>query len=138
MNQKNRMIRLLKIALIIFIWYGLGLAALSFSIEKTLEGLIQLIIVGIAIFILIGGRLFLILKDREIRGFSLVPMYLLIAVIIYDVIRSFQLNDLYVLGQLHYPSLISYIQAAGLIIILVFMLWETVALTREYLVSRDR
>jgi len=137
MDQKNRVIRLLRIALIIFIWYGLGLIALSFTIDKILEGIIELVIVGIAIFILIDGRLFLILKDREISGKFLIPMYLLIAVIIYDIIRSFQINDLYVLDQLHYFALIEYINSAGLIILLLIMLWETITLTRLYFMSGE-
>ena len=126
---------MLKIALITFIWYGLGQVALSFTIEKPIEAIIELAIVAIAIFIFIDGRIFQKLKDRRVRGFFLVPIYLLIAAMIYDVIIALQLNDLFVLDQPHTFGLIAYIISAGLIILIAIMLRETVALTWDYYVS---
>jgi hypothetical protein len=139
MNQiKIRMLRVLRIAIVMFIWYGIAVTAFSFSLGETLAGIIELAIVGIAIYILIDGRLLLKLKekDREMRGFFLVPMYLLIASMIYDIIVSFELNDLYILDQLHYPGLIVYIRSGGLIILVAILLWETIALARDYFASK--
>ena len=137
MNQENiHVIRYYRIVLILLIWYGLGIAAFSFSIQKTIDGIIELVIVGIFTYILIDGRLFLRLKDRKIPGAFLLVMYLYIAATVYLVIRDLRLNDLYVLDQLHYPGLIAYIRATGLIIILAFLFWETVAITRLYVASK--
>ena len=139
MNQENiHVIRYYRIVLILLIWYGLGIAAFSFSIQKTINGIIELVIVGIFTYILIDGRLFLRLKDRKIPGAFLLVMYLYIAATVYLVIRDLRLNDLYVLDQLHYPGLIAYIRATGLIIILAFLFWETVAITRLYVASKKK
>jgi len=137
MNQKSiHLIRFFRITLILLIWYGTGVAAFSFSIHKIINGVIELVIVGIITYILIDGRLFLKLKDRMIPGAFLLVMYLLIAATVYGVIRGLRLNDLYLLDQLHYPSLIAYIQSAGLIIILAFLSWEAITITRHYFASR--
>lgn len=137
MNQENiHVIRYFRIALVLLIWYGLGIAAFSFSIQNTIDGIIELVIVGIFTYILINGRIFLRLKDRKIPSAFLLVMYLFIAATVYLIIRGPQLIDLYVLDQLHYPGLIVYIRAAGLIIILAFLFWETVAITRLYVASK--
>jgi hypothetical protein len=130
------MIRYFRTALILLIWYTLGSAAFSFSIQKITSGMINLVLVGIFVYILIDGRLFLRLKDREIRSALFVPMYALIIAILYMVYRDFCLTDLYVLDQLHLPGVISYIRAAGLIIIFALLTWETITITRLYLASR--
>ena len=110
MDQNNvHVVRFLRIALILIIWYGIGITAFSFAIQKTLDGIIRLAIVGIFTYILVDGRLFLRLKGRNIHSSFFIPMYLLILAAIYLVIREVQLTDLYVLDQLHIPGLIEYI-----------------------------
>ena len=129
------MIRYFRTAVILLIWYTLGSAAFSFSIQKITSGMIDLVLAGIFIYILIDGRLFLRLKDREIRSALFVPMYAIIIAILYLVYRDLWLSDLYVLDQLNLPGIISYIRAAGLIIIFFLLTWETITITRLYLAS---
>jgi len=137
MNQNTRTMRLLRITLIIFIWYGIGQVALSISIEHIVEAIIEFAITAIAIYILIDGRLLRILQERKVRAFFLVPIYLLIGALIYDIIVTFQMNDLFILDQLHVFGLITYIISSGLIILTAIMLWETIALTREYFILKQ-
>jgi len=138
MNQNNVHVeRYFRTALILLIWYTLGSAAFSISIQNYTVGIIEFVITGIFVYILIDGRLFLKMKEREIRSALFVPMYFLIIAILYMVYRDLWLTDLYVLDQLHLPGVISTIRAAGLIIILAFMTWQTITITRLYFRSRD-
>ena len=136
MIENSRSIRLLKIATIIMLWYGLGQVALSISLRKPVEAIIMFLIVATLFFILINGQLFEKLRNRRVRGVFLVPMYLLIATLISDVIQAFQHNDLYVLDQLHVFGLIVYIISGGIIISIAILLWETLSLTRDYFASK--
>jgi hypothetical protein len=136
-HQNKHVIRFFRITLILLIWYGVGIAAFSFSIQKTLAGIIELAVTGLIAYILMDDRLIQRLKDRRTPGAFIVVMYLLIAGIFYGIIRGFTLTDLYVLDKLHYPGLISYIRSSGLIIILAFLLWESIAITRLYFRSQD-
>jgi len=136
MNRNSSAIRLLKIATIICIWYGLGLVAESISLGNSIVTIIDSIVIAVIGYALIDGRLFEKLQNRPVRGFFLVPMFLIIATIIYDVFVSFRLNNLFVLDQLHIFGLISYIRAAGLLILTGFMLWETITFARDYFQSK--
>jgi len=137
MIPNYRSIRLLKIATVILLWYGLGQVALSIVLRKPVEAIIMFFVVATLFFILINGRLFEKLRNRRVRGVFLVPMYLLIATLVSDVIRAFQHNDLYVLDQLHVFGLIVYIISGGIIISIAILLWETLSLTRDYFASKN-
>lgn len=131
------MLRYFRTALVLLIWYTLGSAAFSFSIQNMTAGIIELMLAGIFAYILIDGRLFHRLKGHEIKSALFMPMVFLIFAILYLVYRDLWLTDLYVLEQLHLPGVVSYIRAAGLIIILAFLIWETISVTRSYFISRE-
>lgn len=133
----DRVIRLFKIALVLIIWYFLGLAAVAFSIDTVLIGIFDLIAVGIFVFILLDGRLFRMMHDRPIPGKFLLGMYVAIILGIDAVIRDIRFNDIYVLGELYIPGVITSARAVGTLILTAILFWETVALTRQHFASKQ-
>lgn len=138
MNTNNKRVRkLFQITLVWLMWYGLGLAAVSFSIDKLVKGIIELIVVGILFVILFDGRLLRKLHERPIPGRFLLGMYVIIFIGIEGVIRDFRLNDIYLLGELYVPGVIIYARSVGIIILTAILLWETIALTRQHFASKQ-
>lgn len=51
--------------------------------------------------------------------------------------RDIRFNDIYVLGELYIPRVITSARAVGTLILTTILLWETVALTRQHFASRQ-
>ena len=135
-EEKSLEVRVVRISIILLIWYSVGITASSFSIGNTLLTIIGLLISGLLIFVLLDKRLVQKLKERPMPGRSLIGIYGLMIILIYGGIRNLQLNDVFIFGELYLPGLIGVIQAIGTFILSAILLWETVALTRKYFASK--
>lgn len=130
-------VRVVRIALLLLIWYSIGIAASDFSLGDALLGIIPLVAAGLLAFALIDNRLVKRLEERSMPGKSLIGIYGLMIILIYGGIRNLHLNDVFLLGELYLPGLIGAIQAIGTFILSAILLWETIALTRHHFASRE-
>lgn len=133
---KSLEVRVVRIALLLLIWYSIGIAASSFSLGNILLAMITLVATGLLVFVLINNRLVQKLKERPMPGRSLIGIYGLILILIYGGIRNLQLIEVFIFGELYLPGLIGIIQAIGTFILAAILLWETISLTHHHFASR--
>ena len=133
---KSLEVRVVRIALLLLIWYSIGIAASGFVLGNTLLAMIPLVAAGLFVFALINKRLVQKMNERPLPGRSLIGVYGLIIILIHGGIRNIQLSEVIIFGELYFPGLIGVIQAIGTFILAAILLWETIALTHHYLISR--
>jgi hypothetical protein len=92
-ETKSMEIRVIRIALIMLIWYSIGIAASSFSIGNILIAVIGLSASGLLMFGLIDKRLLKKLNERPMPRRSLIGLYGLMIILTYGGIRNLQLNE---------------------------------------------
>lgn len=128
-----RIVRLFQITLLLLSWFTFGLAGFSFSIDKPEEGIIELLGLMTLMIVLIDGRILRRLSERATSGKFLVGVYAIIVVNVYGAVQDFRIMDPILLGELYIPGIIVYVRAVGTILLAAILLWETIAVTRQFL-----
>ena len=132
-EYKHKSMQVFRTAIYVLIWWSLGTAALSFSLGRYVRGSIEIIVAVSLLYLVIDGRILNILEERQTNPY---PVLISSAVVLYLTIEAvwtdFSSSDLYILGKLQIFSLISYIQAAGLILLGAFLAIRIAMLLRHW------
>ena len=135
-TEESRLVKAFRIVILLLIWFALGTSAKSFALGNFLLAAITFAIAGTLTFILIDRRLLKKLNGRPIPVGGLLAIYILVAVLVYDSVRELQQGEMFILGKVYLPELIGSLNAIVTFVLAAMLLWETVALTRQYFTSK--
>lgn len=123
--------RIALIVLLILTWMMFWNSASAFSRGSTLAGILRGLVALVLIAVLIDGRAAASLEGRKVPRSVILILALIAFVVAYGEVRTLPYTDIFLLGDLYLPGLISLVQSAGLIILDILLIWETVRLARR-------